>query len=374
MENKENKKILEDVKLKISISNFEEEEKIDMKKTSKNIMKSLTTVACAILLTTGVVFAGSKVIEKIWKIPEKIEVQKDNICKITEESKRENIPEEKAKEIAINKLNEIGFKENIIKTDHYKLIDSNKIMYRFITEDYFSISIDGISGNFFEIWNVNKNIQDENITISEDEAKEIANKYYKLFGFKEGEYEITKVWSNNKEGSGKGEGYRIDIEYNKKYGETYNPYQYVSLSIESKNKTLGYFRTENIPYDNNETKVTQEEAVQIALNEDKKIETNKIEKTEVKKSIVKMNADAYDRINNKEEYYKAKQTVDYPIEERNYYVVNERIRNAWVVEITYEDNYNGDIVRRYTESIYNYFIDCTTGEIIGGAPMHYSDK
>lgn len=374
MENKQNEKILENVKLKISISNFEKEEKIDMKKASKSIIKSLTTVACTLILTTGVVFAGSKVIEKIWKIPEKIEVQKDNICKITEESKRENIPEEKAKEIAINKLNEIGFSENIIKTDHYKLIDSNKIMYRFITEHNFSISIDGITGDFFEIWNVNKNIQDENITISEDEAKEIANKYYKLFGFKEGEYEITKIWSDNKEGSGKGEGYRIDIAYNKKYGETYNPYQYVSLSIESKNRTLGYFRTENIPYDNNETIVTEEEAVQIALNEDKKIETNKIEKTEVKKSIVKMNADAYDRINNKEEYYKAKQTVDYPIEKRNYYVVDERVRNAWIVEITYEDNYDGDTVKRYTESIYNYFIDCTTGEIIGGTSMYYNDK
>jgi hypothetical protein len=39
------------------------------------------------------------------------------------------------------------------------------------------------------------------------------------------------------------------------------------------------------------------------------------------------------------------------------------------VEITYEDNYDGDIVKRYTEGVYNYFVDCTTGEIIGGEPI-----
>ena len=89
--------------------------------------------------------------------------------------------------------------------------------------------------------------------------------------------------------------------------------------------------------------------------------------------VVKMNADAYDRTNNKEEYYKSKQTVDYPLEKRNYYVVEERVRNAWVVEITYEDNYDDDIVKRYTEGKYNYFVDCTTGEIIGGASMNYTD-
>ena len=37
MINKENEKILENVKLKISISNFEEEENIEMKKNNKNL-------------------------------------------------------------------------------------------------------------------------------------------------------------------------------------------------------------------------------------------------------------------------------------------------------------------------------------------------
>ena len=367
MNSKKNEEILKNVKRKISISNFVEEEIVDMKKGSKNLFKGVAVASLTLILSTGIVFAGSKVIENIWKEPEKIESPTDQI---TEESKLENITEEKAKEIAINKLKEIGFNSNIVKTNHYKEIDSDKIMYRFDTEDNYEISIDGKTGDFYDIWNQNKDFQDVNISITEEEAKEIANKYYKLFGFKEGEYEITKIWSNNNEGSGKGSGFKIDIQYNKKYGEIYNPYECISVAIESKNKDFDYFRVDNIPFDNNETIITEQEAVEIALNEDKKIETNSIIKTEVKKKIVKMNTDAYERINNKEEYYKPMQTPNYPIEERNYYNIEDKVRYAWVVLITYDDNYGEDIARRYTEGKYAYYVDCTTGEIIGGNPSY----
>lgn len=363
-----NDDIKEKLKLKIAISQIKKEEEKAMNKKEKFIFKNIGIAACILMSLTGVVFAGSKVIENIWKTPEKIE---NVTVEITEDSKKENITEEQAKKIAINKLKEIGFNSNIVKTNHYKEIDSNKIMYRFDTKDNYEIAIDGQTGEFYDIWNNNKNIQDRNLTITEDEAKEIANKYYKLFGFKEGEYEITKVWSNNNEGTGKGAGFKIDIEYNKKYGEICNPYERISISIESKNKDFDYFRVENISFDNNETIITKDEAIQIALNEDGKIETNKIIETKAEKMIVKMNTDAYERINNTEKYYEAMQTPNYPNEERNYYNIKDKIRNAWVVVITYEDTYD-DVIKRYTEGQYSYFVDCTTGEIIGGHVMDYT--
>lgn len=356
------------VKFKIAISKIKEENDIVMENKTKSIFKTIATATIGIVLSTGVVFAGSKVIENIWKTPEKIETITD---KITEESKKENLTEEQAKEIAIRKLQEIGFNSNIINTNHYKEIDSNKIMYRFETEDNFEISINGETGEFYDIWNHNKNIQDTTCTITEEEAKEEANKYYKLFGFKEGEYEITKIYSNNKEGSGKGAGFKIDITYNKKYGDVYNPYEAIYVDIESKNRNLDVFRVENIPFDNNETIITEEQAIQIVIEEDKKIEANKIVETKAKKMIVKMNADAYDRIKDKDKHYEAMQTVDYPLEKRNYYNVEDKVRNAWVVVLTYEDNFGDNVVRRYTEGQYSYFVDCTTGEIIGGATMDY---
>lgn len=362
------------VKFKIAISKIKEENDIVMENKTKSVFKTVATATIGILLSTGMVFAGTKVYENIWKTPEKVQITSgdyEELTKITEESKKENMTEEKAKEIAINKLKEIGFNYNIVSTNHYKVVNSNKIWYRFDTEDNYEISIDGQTGEFYDIWNNNKNNQDINVTITEDEAKEIANKYYKLFGFKEGEYEISKVWVNNNEGSGKGAGFRIDITYNKKYGDIYNPYESISIGIESKNKNFDYFRVEKIPFDNNEVLITEEDAINIALQEDKKIETNKVESTKAKLMVVKMNADAYERLNNKEKYYEAMQTPNYPIEERNYYNVEDKIRNAWVVVITYEDNYNGDIRKRYTEGKYSYFVDATTGEIIGGQSMDY---
>lgn len=362
------------IRLKIAISKIKEENDIVMENKTKGIFKTVATALAGIMLSTGVVFAGTMVYENIWKTPEKIQLSSgefEEITKITEESKKENMSEEKAKEIAIKKLNEIGFNSNIVGTNHYKEYDSNKIWYRFDTEDNYEISIDGQTGEFFDIWNNNKNNQDINVTITEEEAKEIANKYYKLFGFKEGEYEISKVWVNNNEGSGKGAGFKIDITYNKKYGDIYNPYESISIGIESKNKNFDYFRVENIPFDNNEIIITENEAIKIALKEDEKIETNKVESTKAKLMVVKMNADAYDRINNKDKHYEAMQTPEFPLEERNYYNIQDRVRKAWVVVITYEDNYGDDIVKRYTEGEYSYFVDATTGEIIGGHTLDY---
>ena len=362
------------VKFKIAISKIKEENDIVMENKTKGIFKTVATALAGIVLSTGVVFAGTMVYENIWKTPEKIQLSSgdfEKITKITEESKKENMSEEKAKEIAINKLNAIGFNSNIVGTNHYKEYDSNKIWYRFDTEDNYEISIDGQTGEFFDIWNNNKNIQDTKKYMTEEQGIETANKYYKLFGYKEGEYEITKIQSVNNEGTDTGAGFRMTVTYNKKYGDVYNPYEYISITLESKNMELDMFRIGNIPFDNNQVVITEDEAINIALKEDEKIETNKVESTKAKLMIVKMNADAYDRINDKDKYYEAMQTPNYPNEERNYYKVDDKIRKAWVVVLNYEDNYGEDIVKRYTEGSYSYFVDATTGEIIGGHTLDY---
>lgn len=57
MKNNLNEKIINNVKQKISISNFIEEEKYDMKQNSKKILKSVGIAVCMIFCITGVVFA-----------------------------------------------------------------------------------------------------------------------------------------------------------------------------------------------------------------------------------------------------------------------------------------------------------------------------
>lgn len=362
------------IKTKIAISKIKEENDIVMeKKKTRSILKTVVTTVLGIILSAGFVFAGTTVYEKVWKTPEKIQLSSgdyEEITKITEESKKENMSEEEAKKVAIEKLNQIGFNSNIVGTNHYKEMDSTKIMYRFDTEDNYEISIDGRTGEFFDIWDNNKNIQDTSKYMTEKQAKELSNKYYKLFGYKDGEYEITNVQSVNNEGRDTGSGFRMTVTYNKKYGEIYNPYEYVAITVESKNMNLAMFRVENTPFDNNEVTITEQEAINIALKEDEKIKTNKVASTKVKLMVVKMNADAYDRINDTKKHYEAMQTPNYPIEERNYYKIDDKVRKAWVVVLNYEDNFD-DVVKRYTEGAYSYFVDATTGEIIGGHAMDY---
>lgn len=361
-----NNEIKEKLKFKIAISEIKEEEKA-MKNKEKFVFKNIGIVACSLILSSGVVFAGSKVVENIWKTPEKVELSDE----ITEDVKLENISLEEAKNKAIEILEKVGFSTNIIDYEENKDYTSNKIIYTFFTDENFEISINGLTGEFYDLWNNNKGVQDTNLTITKEEAIQEANKYYKLFGFKDGEYEITKVWVNNNEGSGDGEGYKIDITYSKKYGDIFNPYQSINLAIESKDKNLDYFRVENLDFDNNEVIITQEEATQIALNKDKEITAQNIEKTETELMIVKMNSDAYERESDFNKYYESKSALFEG--ERDYYSVDERIRFAWVVVITYEDTYGDDIQKRYTEGKYSYFVDSTTGEIIGGHVMDYKN-
>ena len=162
-----NKEIKEKLKIKIAISKIKDEEEIAMNKKGKFVFKNIGIAACTLMLLTGGVFATSKVIENIWKEPEKIENVTDQI---TEESKKENITEEQAKEVALNKLKEIGFNTNIVNTNHYKEMDSDTIIYRFNTEDNYEISINGKTEEFETIWNLNKDQQDCNIEITEEEA------------------------------------------------------------------------------------------------------------------------------------------------------------------------------------------------------------
>ncbi len=345
-----------------------------------NIKRKIVALLAGSVFISGAAFAGAKVYENIWKEPEKIQIV---TTVLTPEAKLENITEEEAKQTAINKLNQIGFNENIIKTDSYKEVDSNKIMYRFITQDGFSISIDGQKAEFYDIWNesnrikeINNNLFDNwklksNISqdyfMTKEEAIQQANEYLKLFNIREDEYEITRIIANSDYSTDAQTetGYVYDITYNKKYDDTYNPYEYVVIEFYAKDRTLYFFRTENIPYDNNPTEITKEQALQIALEVDKNIESKEIVETKVEKMIVKMNAKAYFRLTDKERFYKQMSTVDYPLEEMVYYQMEDRIRNAWVVDIKYINDWP-DIVTSYTRGEFSYFIDSTTGEIIGG--------
>ena len=57
MKDKQTEKILENVKQKIAISNFEKEERLDMKNTRKSMFKISIAACCVLVSMTGIVFA-----------------------------------------------------------------------------------------------------------------------------------------------------------------------------------------------------------------------------------------------------------------------------------------------------------------------------
>ena len=78
-----NEEIKEKLKTKIAISQIKNEEEKAMNKKENFIFKNIGIAACVLMSLTGVVFAGSKVIENIWKTPEKVQISSGDLEEIT---------------------------------------------------------------------------------------------------------------------------------------------------------------------------------------------------------------------------------------------------------------------------------------------------
>ena len=363
-----NNKIFEKVKMKIAISNVKEED-IVMNKSKLNIIaKGIGIAACIALSMTGVVFASSKIIESIWKNPEKV----NPTYEIIDEIRKKNITIDEAKEVAINKLEEVGFNSNIIKQEERKTYNNENIDYLFTTETEYEITIEGSTGQFFAIRNCKEFKQDENKAYTLEEAKEIADKYFKQFGFDKDGFEFTKVQvdvgPDVKKGGEQTRGSRLEVRYNKKYDNQISSSQYVNIVLDTGlEDRFESIMTKNEPFENNKYIITKDEAVSKAKEYDKNITDMKIAETKAEKKIVKINDKAYSRMQNYKEFYEPMQNENFDNSKYNYYAVDEKLRNAWVVVLKYDDKYfTDDVVKRYSEGAFTYYVDATTGEIIGG--------
>lgn len=349
------KRIIEKVQDKIAIFEMNKEDK-KMKQSTKKIMNRAATVVVTIGLSVGTVYAGTIIYEKIWKEPTRIDLSED---KITDEIINKSISEEDAKKIAQDKLIQVGLTtEKITGTDHYRESGTEKLNYRFVTDNWY-ITINGQTGEFYDLSLKNYDKSVEDYTMTKEEAIEVGKQYYKDLGYKEGEYEfaeIVPIWEN---------GGNYSARFYKKYGDLYNKAEAIWIEFYAKEHQLHGYRVENHKCENNPIEITKEEALEIAINEDKKIENRPIAKTNAELRIKEMNAEAYARLNNTEEYYKPMTTPDVPSEEIVAYSTEGRVRTVWVVVLEYEDE-EADIVNKVAKGQYSYYIDSTTGEIIGG--------
>ena len=358
------KKIMNNIisksRIKIAASEFEKE---NIKKTKKNVSKLVATFVITTTVTGGLVYAtGNAIYEKIWKQPETYEFSYE----VTEKDKENAISEEEARKKAEEYLRKIGLEDEISGLGLMKSWRGNDVIWD-IGFTKGTMQMDS-KGNFqsLNIPSYNYKIP-YNYGITREEARKTAKELLLKYNPNNNsdEYELVSLKRNmeNDEAS-----YIWYADFYKKYGDLYNQYEKISIGWVPTINGLYSLRIENSKYENNEQRISKEDAIKIATEKDKQIETRyNIASTEAEIGIDKMNTDVVYREKNLEDYEKG--TINFEPDENGtykikedaeFYKVDNRVRKVWEVTIYY-DHYKYDYPERYV-----YYVDATTGEIIGG--------
>ena len=360
MENKDfNDKILENVKFKIAISNFEKEEKPMSK---QKVLKMVAMFVVIIGLLASVTYAGSVIYEKIFKEPEKIEnyieelkVTKEDLEKVITKEEAINKAKEELKrykiDLDVNKIESIELQKNPNYDEITYVIKLSK------TDQFFIDARTGALNNFY----VDEGLSLEELekcTSTREDVLEQAKLKLKEYGYDENEYKISYVNSNN--GIDENKSYLWYIWFSKEYDGVFNEYQSISMTFIPKINKVHSLSISDEPFENNEIKITMEQAIDIAKEKDKIINTeNYIQKgVDAKLDIVRVNPEVYLKENGLENGNETATLEDGTIYSYNTYKMNGRVRKAYKVTISYENRPLG-LTR-------TYYVDVTTGEVIGG--------
>ena len=355
-------KIMKISRMKIAVSKFEEEEHTMPK---RNLLKMVATFVLTIGMTFGLVYAGNVVYEKIWKEPEAYKISQE----ITEEEKAQCISETEAEEIAKAYLKKIGYTDESIESiGLYKESLSQENVWSMGSE-LGTIRIDANTGKLKSVsMPVREGSIPYNYGINREEARKVAYELlekYKPIG-ETGEYELVSLKRN----AGKDEeAYIWYAEFYKKYGDLYNASERIRVGWIPTSNILYCLDIEQNTYENNEEKISKEEAIQIAKEKDEQIETTReIQEIKAEIRIKQMNEEVYLREKLKEDYGKImlnmEKTEDGMYrykEDAVFYKTEERVRKVWCVVITYHIEESGYL------PTFTYYVDSTTGEIIGGS-------
>lgn len=328
-----------------------------------NKIKKTIIVATSLLLGSGIVFATTKTYEGIWKQPEIY----DFSYELTDEDKKQAITEEEARKKASDYLTKIGLNDEI----------RNLSLTKDAWEDQAVWDIGFGKGTMrmndkgeFESLNIPSYSYKipYNYGITREEARKTARELLSKYNPNDNdeEYELVSLKRNGDDE----DAYIWYATFYKKYGELLNSYEKIDIGWVPTINGLYSLSIENSKYENNEQVISKEDAIRIATEKDKQIETrHNIASTEAEIGIDKMNTEVIYREKNIEEYEKG--TINFKLDENGkmikkddavFYKVDNRVRKVWEVTIYYDYyKYKENGPERYV-----YYVDATTGEIIGG--------
>ena len=346
--------------------------RIKRNRITRTIITSLTTV----FITTGVGITGFIAYENIWKNPERYtyeEIQNtlanvDNVDDI-----QKAITEEEAKQKATTIMNNLGYTNETIKSIVLEKDINNNDTPIYVVKtgnnekEGFVITLNANTGIFTSFTNNNfQSIQIETNQINEEKAKEYANKIIKDIGLTEKEYQFANCTQQQIAYSNEIKNIWVATYY-KMYDGIYNPYEVLTSNFTVNNNKIeisNIVENSDGKYDNNQTVITEEEAIQVAVNKEKELTEKEIENVSAEVGIRKMNSYIYQLEN--DAYFTNIDQMD-----REDTLINElKARKVWIIKIlhksTHENINNLDAKQRLKNANKIYYIDITTAEILGG--------
>lgn len=380
-ENKIIKNIIEKSQMKIAVSEFKEEEKNTMPKMNK-ITKSVATILVVLGLGTGVVFATTNLYEKIWKEP-KSYTEEEMINElppeeVTEEEKEELISEDEAKAKGLEILEKLGYENQTInrielKRGYDETVDSYyMIKTKWGYEEGLVVQLNANGGDFIGFNDMDLKYKHlDTQELDDEEIANVATDIYNKLGIEEGKYTLSKTSAQD---------YCFENQSSKLLSaHFYKYYDGIANKNESFNVSFMYYDgkiyifsisvNNDNTFQNNPVIITEEEAIDIAKNKEQELSPNEITNITSSLSIEKMNAFIYQLENDKYD-------VTGTMEDETYYKTENITRRVWKIKVEHnaewKDYINHNQYVKEGMSKY-YYIDATTGEIIGGEQAYFEE-
>lgn len=347
---------------------------LKQKKTHGSILKKVASFLIITFATSGIVFAAGVAYENyeknIWKAPQKVTGENAQNNDNQNETKQNTMSEDEARKKGQDILEKFGYGNDKIKT--LKLVgspDNYDLKWYIETEQEILIDFDANGEGSFSILNQNKpyNKDIQKYRTSTKEAEKTASKLAKKYGYDTEQYKNVKVSSNMNSDS---ESYIWSVAFYKEYDGVINPYERIEISFIPQINEIICFTFIDKKFENNPIEIKEDNAKEIALKEEQKNDIKyEIKNIETKLKIEAMNGYAYLRTNNYEQLHEQTSSSNYPYENWVFYRTESRIRRIWLVTIVYDipNKYDGNY--NPNDERVSYFVDVTTGEIIGGGSI-----
>lgn len=356
-------------------------------KNNIKIMKFVATFFISIGITAGVVYAGVITYQKVWKLPEKydtleqmIEENRNTSTEITKEDINNIIEKQEAEKKAKSVMDKFGFAKKDIYSIELKknYIESSDLIYLVKTEKQaekgIDIWIDAKTGENLGI--INNDLKYENINtdkIDEETAKIYAKELYSKFTTNQ-EFKLKYVqetphyFENNSTNE-------WTATFCKQYDGIFYNYEKIVATFCVKDSKIYVDQiinmNLNMNFENNPIVITEEEAIEIAKESNSKITSNEIESIESNLDIKDMNEFIYLQEQSKgEDDGNTKETVEDENGVQTYrtyslYKSDKIVRKVWRITINYvQGEIDLNNLNKYSSR--DFYVDSTTGEIIGG--------